>query len=763
MNEQQNRSRLSGLWQAVTDPEKQRDRTPIVHRDTDEAWIDMPVPSHWQTAGLTEYQGTLWYKHVFHVGTVQAEKRYFLRFGAVDYLSEAWLNGVFLGVHEGDFDAFEYEVTELLQAGENRLIVKVTSELDANPEQKSIVKGGLYHWDCLPIRQAAIPDFPDVPSSCNPQYPNPVVNPGGIWRDVDLIIRDQAYLTDVQVMPRLTGVPGQSPAVIHVEATVDNRFGVRHWAADAADAASAKGTHSAPELFVKVTVEPHNFEPANSYVTLSIPARQGRSAHSLAVDIPEPALWWSHDLGPQHLYRAVIELRTHDGQIYDTITRVFGIRDVQQAEDWTFYLNGKRLFMRGTNYLSDQFLSQVDRSTYERDVQLMLDAHMNMIRIFAHQEREEFYDLCNEKGILLFQDLPFQWGYKSDAAFIRRAEDVVTRYVRQLQHHPSVALWCVHSESRLYDYNRLDQVLLGLVRTLDPTRPVQRNSVLADYGDLPYQFPDIPTYGAYIPPHLTVHWVGWYWGELKDKEHYSPLFVSEYGTQSVPAKASLAKFIPADALWPPNWDVWRKHGFQTQIYEKNLGPFPDTLDCLIANTQEYQARYYKEHTETLRRKKWQRVKGILCFHFVNCWPAIDWSIIDYYREPKLAYDMIKHVFDPLLLSFKGNVTTQQVTFEPWIVNDYHHSYEGLQLTFEVLTLDGTVLHQASIADVHVNADAAGSYGEIVLDLPAGVTEVLVEGRLLDRDGQLLRRNDALLYPLSPPEGIETAADAKVGL
>jgi beta-mannosidase len=483
----------------------------------------------------------------------------------------------------------------------------------------------------------------------------------------------------------------------------------------------------------------------------------------LTVEVPAPRLWWTHDLGEQPLYACAVEL-VDEGVVVSREERVFGFREVRQDADWTFYLNGKRLFMRGTNYLSDQFLSQVDVGVYERDIQMMLDANMNMIRVFAHRERDEFYRLCDEKGLLVFQDLPFQWGYRSDLFFIRRAEDVVTRYVNSLLHHPCIALWCCHSESRLYDYNKLDQAMMERVRRLDPTRPVQRNSVLAAVGETPKFFRDLKEYGEFIPPHLTVHWVGWYWGELRDKEHYNPLFVSEYGTQSVPCRESLEQFIPAQALWPPDWDVWRRHGFQTNVFEKNIGPFPAELDELIEVTQQYQARFYKEHTEALRRKKWAQVKGILQFHFVNGWPAIDWSMIDYYRRPKLAYEAVKKAFAPLLLSFKGDVQDSRATVEPWLVNDHHRRFEALTLQWQVLTPSGEVLHEETLGGLTMEADSAKRLRrEVTLTLPEGVREAVAVGRLFAADGALLTENDALLYPLSKAGEMESAADAKVGL
>lgn len=134
--------------------------------------------------------------------------------------------------------------------------------------------------------------------------------------------------------------------------------------------------------------------------------------------LSQPKLWWTWELGFPHLYKAVIEVWAN-GVLVDKKIQIFGIKEIKMDENWIFYLNGTRVFIRGNNYLSDQFLSLMTKESYQLDVQMMLDANMNTTRLFAHAEQEEFYQLCNEKGIMVFQDLPFQWGYESTGLFIK--------------------------------------------------------------------------------------------------------------------------------------------------------------------------------------------------------------------------------------------------------------------------------------------------------------------------------------------------------
>ncbi|GEN33495.1 glycoside hydrolase family 2 protein [Aneurinibacillus danicus] len=744
---------LRGVWQCLPDKDNTFENSienKIVYASNEQSWQEIAVPSHWQKAGFEHHQGVMWYRRTFHAPKKQDGVRYFLHFAGVDYFSEVWLNGVYLGAHEGDFDSFAFPVTAFLRfAAENELIVKVTSAIDKKPERKEIVKGGLYHWDCLPVRQEGLTDCPEVPSAANAQYPNPLINPGGIWQDVTLVAKPAVHLGRVRITPHLRD--NYTKANVYFDVEVHNETGDER------------------DIELRVRLVPHNFTVENTVsMTQTMPVflRPGSTNQALRMTVHNPALWWSWDLGHPNLYRAVFEVWI-DGEPVDTAEEVFGIREVKRDEKWGFYLNGERLFIKGNNYLSDQFLSLMTPGRYERDIQMMLDAYMNMTRLFAHAEKPEFYRLCDERGIMIFQDLPFQWGYRSDGEFINRAADVTRRYVEMLYNHPSVVLWCCHSESRFHDYNKLDNVLMETVKSMDATRPVHKDSVLIDRGDLPAFFATWEEFAKYVPNHLSVNWVGWYWGKIADAEHYNPMFVTEYGTQSLPAEESLKEFLAEEQLWPLDVEAWRTRGFQNNIYAKIMGEYPATLKELVERTQDYQVQFYKEHTEALRRKKYRNVNGVMQFHFVNTWPAIDWAIIDYYRRPKKAYYAVVHAFAPLQLSFAGHVEqledTLRVTMEAWVVNDYRRELEGHEIAYRLLAPDGTVVEERAVLAPLIEPDSSRCFDQAVLDLPLTDDVYRIEGELRDRGGNVVARNAKILFPRSNEADLETAAHVGAGL
>lgn len=746
---------LSGTWDFLLDTDNSYEKQSIFYNEHSLDWLTIGVPGHWQTSGYEGYQGTVWYRKHFTIapqtmGSPQTKGRLFIRFSAVDYFAEVWLNGIYLGFHEGDFDAFSFDITDKVKPGEpNNLYVKVTSDIDANPEHKQVAKGGLYHWDCLPIRQEGLPNCPEVPSSANAQYPNPLINPGGIWQTVEVIYEAAGSLSSLQVTPLLD--EGYQNADLFAECTY------RHYG-------------RADQLTLTMQVIPYNFEGQSFVKTQMFRVKPGNNQLSQHLFIEQPELWWPWDMGAPHLY--AMRLTISDEQaIIDQAEIQFGFREIRKDDAWGMYLNGKRFFARGTNYLSGQFLSQISDETYQQDLTLIRTANMNMIRVFAHLERKRFYELCDQLGLLVFQDLPFQWGYADDGLFIARAKHIAEQSVQLLYSHPSIIIWSCHSESRLHDYNKLDNVLLDTVRELDPTRIVHKNSVLVDQAPLPHYLKDLNEFAQYVPAHLSVNWVGWYWGQVEDAEAYNPLFITEFGTQSLPNEESLKKFMPQQDLWPPNLAEWSRRGFQPNVYQKNLGELPPSLPELIDVSQNYQAYFYKSHIEAMRRKKYKNVNGLLQFHLVNTWPGIDWSIVDYYRQPKRAYFLIQQAFHPLLVSSKSESAVRTMTaqgkmgwqFEvsAWIVNDYYNRYEGSQLAIDVEDESGKFLLYTRIPLPPI----AENVSELIhrFKVISDSSRIMVRTLWLSREGKILASNRNILIPPKDLTLIDDPVKSKIGV
>jgi beta-mannosidase len=429
-------------------------------------------------------------------------------------------------------------------------------------------------------------------------------------------------------------------------------------------------------LDVDAVIKASNFDdPTTIPVHFRATATPGVSHARTEIVVRNPHLWWSWDYGKPNLYQIDAHL-VRDGASESPRTARFGIRSIVHDDKWVFYLNGQRIYPRGTNYIATQWLSQADREFYARDLRLLLDAQLNSVRVHAHLERPEFYDLADELGMMVWQDFPLQWGYTDLPSFhaeaLRQAGDMVEQY----GDHPSIVVWSMHNESpyamswmkhRDPDQNRaLDDALASLVRHLDGSRVVHHDSGTGD--------------GHY--------YYGWYDGKLDDvaKAKESP-FVTEYGAAALPSVDTLRTMFDAATLWPQtlqDWETWKFADFQPKItFDIARVAQGNDLGAFVLNTQRYQATVIRYTTELLRRRKWSGSTGIYQFMFVDDWPSITWSVLDYYRRPKLGYAAVQASMQRLLPSLEYDPQDPSSPIGIYVVNDFLHSFPNARVTWRV--------------------------------------------------------------------------------
>ncbi len=181
------------------------------------------------------------------------------------------------------------------------------------------------------------------------------------------------------------------------------------------------------------------------------------------------------------------------------------------------------MFIRGTNSYYNLFLSQMTRPDYERDLALILAMNVNMVRLHCHFSNPEFYDLADEKGILVWQDYLEAW-YPHDRRFSLRAARLYDNHIRYVRNHPSIALWATSDEEDFENYRDLTAHLAPRAALLDPQhRPVVRST------------------GRYGDAHL---YYGWYGGSVWQYAKMDEPFVSELGATALPNYESLVRFLP---------------------------------------------------------------------------------------------------------------------------------------------------------------------------------------------------------------------------
>jgi beta-mannosidase len=602
-----------------------------------------------------------------------------------------------VGKHEGYFQRWSVDTTKALKKGTNVIALKVSApSLVFDMSQEYAVS-----WPKMQNQIKGIFGYHDTRPGAT-SWRGQERGTGGVLRGLALRESSGTDLTHVTVTPMDVS---ETSARLVIEATVHN------WTASATTA-TFEGTIREANIPVKFTVN----------------AAPGISRAKTEVTVPNPRLWWSWDYGKPSLYELSADLKSGSTTL-DKKTVRFGIRSITRDEGWTMRLNGKRIYPRGTNYIATQWLSQADRAFYEKDMKLLVDANMNSIRVHAHLERPELYELADEMGILVWQDFPLQWGYTDMPSFAEEAQRQAEDMIRQYHDHPSIVVWCMHNEAphamtwmKKKDEKQnlaLDDALTALAKRLDPSRIVHRDSGTGD--------------GHY--------YYGWYDGKVGDLTKIETLpMVTEYGAASLPGTDTLRAMFDEGTLWPKtaqDWETWQFADFQPKITFSKIKQ-GKSIDEFVESSQRYQANLVRYTTEYFRRLKWTKNTGIYHFMFTDDWPAITWAVVDYYRRPKLAYGALRDSMQRLLPSFEYDVHDPRKPIAIHVISDHLTPFPGVKLVWQVES-GGKRVSEGEKA-LEIPADVAMKVVELGV-VPALAAGGRVEARIEDGAGKVLARSE----------------------
>ncbi|MDR2686540.1 MAG: hypothetical protein LBB75_02215 [Oscillospiraceae bacterium] len=396
----------------------------------------------------------------------------------------------------------------------------------------------------------------------------------------------------------------------------------------------------------------------------------GFSAGHWDFALERPKLWWPAGYGEQNLYGIKISL-LKDGEPVCETRDVIGIRTVELRRtelatqenpgEFVFLVNNTKIFCKGSNWVPLDALHCEDAGRYEPALALFKDTHCNMLRCWGGNvyEDDRFYELCDEYGILVWQDFSMACGlYPRDEAFYAQMRAEAKAVIQKLRQHPSLALWSGDNEC--------DGSWRG--RGLDPngnalTRRVLPDAVARCDGARPY-LPSSPCigpetvrtglYGCVSEDHL--------WGPRNyfKSEFYTGArchFVSEIGYHGCPNRSSIEKFIPPGKLWPwegnPDWLLHSSeptgrpdgpYAYRNKLMADQIaqlfGAHAQNLDDFVLWSQIAQAEAKKFFIEWARAGKWRKT-GILWWNMLDGWPQFSDAVVDWYFGKKLAYWYIK--------------------------------------------------------------------------------------------------------------------------
>ena len=414
--------------------------------------------------------------------------------------------------------------------------------------------------------------------------------------------------------------------------------------------------------------------------TVSLGGRKVGEIQNGACRITNPKLWWPNGMGEQPLYEVQLVLQGLDGETLDVWTKRIGLRTVtldrhpdKVGETFQFRVNGRLMFAKGANWIpAHSFVSEAGPELYRELLTSAVEANMNMIRVWGGgiYEKEIFYDLCDEKGLLVWQDFMFACAlYPADASFVKLVRDEAIYQVRRLAHRACLALWCGNNEiERFYheivktskrkrDYERIFYKLLPDI--------VKKEDGVTDYWPCSSHNPEGYEKGFTNERAGDFHdWDVWHRRmPIKRYEERTFRFLSEFGMQSYASPRVAATFCPNEEVnvFSPEMENHQKNGAGNQIISEYLAQryrFPKNYEALSYLSQLNQAYAMKVAIEHCRRAM-PVCMGALYWQLNDCWPVASWSSVEFGGDWKALHHEARRFFSPALLSIfvPGRETT----------------------------------------------------------------------------------------------------------
>ena len=565
----------------------------------------------------------------------------------------------------------------------------------------------------------------------------------GIWRPVFLEAWDDARVADLHIQTR------------------EIRADIANVTAEVEVIAAAR---------TNATIVLNNL--TNKTVTRrSLTLTPGTNRVALNITIPHPSLWWPNGLGSHPLYTFKAQLLIKGKPIDEASTRT-GLRSLElrrqrddAGESFTFVINGVPVFAKGGNWIpADSFPSRITKDKYRKLVQSARDTNMNMLRVWGGgiYESNYFYELCDEMGILVWQDFMFGCSlYPADEAFLENVRQEAADNVKRLRNHPSIVIWVGNNEiesgwlhwgwkqkfpaSLWDDYLKIFYgVLPEVCKSLDPSRPYWPSSPSSNLQDDPesQKMGDLH------------YWQVWHASApFAEYEKQFPRFMSEYGFQSFPQLETVATYTePADReVSSPVMMVHQRHPRGNQLIREYMlreYPEPKDFESFLYVSQVLQAEGIKIGAEHLRRIMPHNM-GSLFWQIDDCWPVASWSSIDYTGRWKALQYYARRFYNDILIS--PHEESGNINF--YVVSDRLQA-TAAQLQVSLLDFEGHTLWNQQ-QDIQVAALNSKSYWNIPIDeLLAGkdsksvflFTELLVNGRTVSRNEHFFQPYKKLLLP-----------------
>ena len=609
------------------------------------------------------------YKTTFLVDRKTLQKRHIeLSFEGLDTYASVFLNDSLILKTNNAFREFQVEVKSILKA-ENELRIVFENTSISEDKEKNSLKYTLPEGNRIFTRKAQF------------QYGwdwGPKLNTSGIWRPIKLTAWNDYKIENINIIQKTL-------------------------------------TDSIASLIVEIADSNFSKDVLNYEVYINDTLQfQKPEKPEIPITIKNPKSWWPHNLGEPYLYDIKVVVR-NGKTILDSVLVKKGLRTIDLitekdsiGESFYFKVNDVAVYAKGANYIPQNSMqNQVTNAHYEKLLNDVVDANMNMLRVWGGgiYENDIFYDLCDEKGILVWQDFMFACAmYPGDQAFLENVQEEATQNVKRLRNHASIALWCGNNENA-EGWNRWgwqadrsehekEEIWSYYLKVFDSILPNTVDKLTdTDYWE------SSPKYGRGNPKYKfegDAHdW--WIWHDAYPFEHLEenvPRFMSEFGFQSFPSYEAI-KYINQSDLIDISANSFQSHqkhsrGFQLiREYMERDFSVPEKAEDYVYMSQLLQAYGITKGIEAQRRAKPYNM-GTLYWQLNDCWPVVSWSSIDFFGKWKALHYKAKHSFEDVLVSSK----VENNILRTYVINDDFESHSG-ELSVKILDFEGNPLYQFS--------------------------------------------------------------------
>lgn len=586
-----------------------------------------------------------------------------LVFAGVDTVASIYLNGEILGQVANQHRSYRFSVAKLLRPGKNLLEVRFQSAIKYS-DRTSLELGYRPHVNHHPynaIRKMAANFGWDWGIDTSTV---------GLWKPVYLETYD-VRINNVRPVVSVAGSKGK------VEVNID------------LSAASTKP--------LTITVAGQSVEIANPV--------GGKNTALIEIDNPE--LWFPNGSGAAGLYDLRVELGDQE-KILDRFECQIGFRTIElkfpKSEDgigFEFHVNGQPLYINGVNWIpNDAFVHRITKESLRLRLEQAKKANINLIRVWGGglYESDDFYEVCNELGLMVWQDFLFACAAYSEEGLGQEVEAEARENITRIMKHPSLALWNGNNEN-LWGHQEWNwqqrlqgkswgagfyyELLPNLVSELDPGRAYTPGS--------PYS-PD-PEYLHNNPSYGSVHiWDLWNQKDYPHYRDYKPRFVAEFGWQGPANWATIQEAISDNPLTPesPGMIIHQKAmSGNDKLTDGLVNHFelPNDMDSWHWAMQLNQANAIRFGLEHMR-SEFPRCMGSVVWQLNDCWPVTSWAAIDGAGREKPLYFSIAQSYQPLLLT----VVPGDQKLELAIVNNSTSTQSG-DLVLKLLRFDGSLIAQ----------------------------------------------------------------------